>query len=76
MRYAQAKAGQKLHLVFVVGQDRVSSMAICGKRANWRMTINVPLGKVCRKCIYASDKRIDKVRRYVAENIDPINFVT
>lgn len=61
MRYAQRKAGQKLHLVFEAGEgfDRerlVSagqvSQPICGIKAeSYRMTINVPLGQACKRCL-------------------------
>ena len=54
MRYAQAKPGQKLHLVTEhdAGINRVvvSQRALCGKTGPWRMTINVPLAHACKNC--------------------------
>jgi len=50
MRYAQKKGGQKLHIVPVNPDGSVSCLALCGRRALWRMSINVPLGMCCRSC--------------------------
>ena len=50
-RYAQAKAGQRLHIVPELGGDSVARTALCGKHVeHWRMTINVPLANCCRNC--------------------------
>ena len=63
-RFAQEYGGQKLHIVGANANDKtVSSRAICGrdcsKRGNWRMTINMPLGSLCKKCSrIARDVRI------------------
>lgn len=60
MRYAQEYGGQKLHLVREVdpglnGGNPVENVALCGrrptKRGAWRMTINVPLGHACKRCL-------------------------
>jgi len=62
MRYAQIKAGRKLHLVFEPGEGRDSahlieagylSAPLCGQRVddNYRMTINVPLAHACKRCL-------------------------
>jgi len=59
MRYAQVKGGQKLHLVYEPGEGHEDivraghlSFPLCGRRVrgNYRMTINVSLGKECRNC--------------------------
>ncbi len=62
MRYAQIKAGQKLHLVFEAGEgwdrqhlvpiDQVSR-PLCNRRfdGHYRMTINVPLAHACKNCL-------------------------
>ena len=68
MRYAQEKAGQKLHLVQELDLDltgrEVAFRALCGrspsKRGEWRMTINISLGEVCRSCIRAYHARLAK----------------
>ncbi len=54
MRYAQEKRGQKLHLVHT--RDEVPELrAICGRLSlRWRMTINLPMGLVCRNCLRAA----------------------
>lgn len=56
-RYAQEYGGQKLHLVEDFGYGEVAYKAVCGrqplKRHNWRMTINVPLGNACKRCLKA-----------------------
>ena len=58
LRYAQEKGGQKLHLVYELGEDSVSSKALCGKTpSNWRMTINVPLGHACRNCLRVLNRK-------------------
>ena len=61
MRYAQEYGGQKLHLVQDYGDGSVSYRAACGrrpqKRGNWRMTINVPLGNACKKCLHLTRER-------------------
>jgi hypothetical protein len=53
--WAQEYGGQKLHLVEDFGHGRVADKALCGrrpkKRGRWRMTINVPLGKGCLRCL-------------------------
>lgn len=57
MRYAQIKGGNKLHLVFE--SEGYLSDPICGKKAeNYRMTINVPLGRACQNCqrIYRANR--------------------
>lgn len=59
MRYAQIKAGQKLHLVCEPGEEcrgevvrkGFLSQPLCGRRAErYRMTINVPLANACKNC--------------------------
>lgn len=62
MRYAQVEGGQKLHLAYGPGegvddQHLVKaghiSDPICGRPApnGYRMTINVPLGNACKRCL-------------------------
>ena len=62
MRYAQVKAGQKLHLVFEGGEgfspdELISagyiSAPLCNRSwdGRYRMTINVPLAYACRNCL-------------------------
>lgn len=64
LRYAQEYGGQKLHLVEAYTDGSVSYQALCGrkpqKRGNWRMTINVPLGSGCQKCLKVVKKLIKK----------------
>lgn len=62
MRYAQVKAGQRLHLVCEPGEEwkgrgvvRVGyiGLPICGRpvpESPYRMTINVPLANLCGNC--------------------------
>lgn len=55
-RYAQRRAGRKMHLVTEFGADRVAMVARCGatptaERGNWRMTSNVPWANACRNCL-------------------------
>lgn len=59
MRYAQIKAGQKLHFVYEPGEGwgeqiiraDTLSLPLCGRRADhYRMTINVPLAHACQNC--------------------------
>lgn len=69
MRYAQVKAGQKLHLAYEPGEGANSaelviaghlSAPLCGKRIDengYRMTINMPLGSACRNCIRVAKAR-------------------
>jgi len=60
----QIKGGQKLHLAYEAGEGKDDkhlvkvghiSAPICGrgfdKDGNFRMTINVPLGHACKKCL-------------------------
>lgn len=62
MRFAQIKAGQKLHLVYEPGegpdlqhliQARHLSYPLCNRRfdGHYRMTINVPLANACKNCL-------------------------
>ena len=51
MKYAQIKSGLKLHLVHEYEDDTVGQ-PICGIKANgFRMSINVPLGNACKRCL-------------------------
>ncbi|MBA7556490.1 hypothetical protein ES705_49199 [subsurface metagenome] len=60
LRYAQEYGGQKLHLVESHTDGSVSYQALCGrkpgKKGNWRMTINCPLGNACKKCLKVADR--------------------
>ena len=58
-RYAQAEAGQQLHLVEEFALGSVGRIALCGRtpKKHWRMTINVPLGQACKNCLRKLDKR-------------------
>ena len=59
MRYAQIKSGLKLHLVHEY--DNTVGQPICGIKTNrFRMTINVPLGHECKRCIRVANSRRDK----------------
>lgn len=58
MRYAQQKGGQKLHLVYELKGGRVTNPVCRQKVTGYRMTINVPLGNACKKCL----KRISSAR--------------
>jgi len=55
MRYAQAKRRQKLHIVVETDPDLtgniVANVALCGKHGPWRITFNMGLGSVCKRCI-------------------------
>ena len=73
MRYAQIKGGLKLHLVCEPGEDfhgitvrrGFISPPLCGlKPFGYRMTINVPLGHVCKNCqrIWESTKKKEAQR--------------
>ena len=70
MIYAQVKGGQKLHLAYEAGEGLDDknlvkagcvSGPICGRSApdGYRMTINVPLGNACKRClrVYAARRR-------------------
>lgn len=60
IRYAQHKAGQRLHIVPVIDGHTVTNTALCGKHVDhWRMTINVPLANCCQNCM-----RVDRQRGY------------
>ena len=54
-RFVQEYWGQKLHVAKAdANTQTVSERAICGRdcsrRGNWRMTINMPLGNLCKNC--------------------------
>lgn len=62
MRYAQIKSGNKLHLVFEAGEGwtkdslipaRHVGLPLCGQKVEngYRMTINLPLGNACKRCL-------------------------
>ena len=64
MRYMQIKSGQKLHLAYEAGEGKDKknlieagfiSAPICGRgfseNGGFRMTINVPLGNACKRCL-------------------------
>ncbi len=66
MRYAQIKAGHKLHLVHEAGEEHRGhiirkgelSMPLCGiKTSHYRMTINVPLAKACKRCLLVENSK-------------------
>jgi len=48
--FAREKPKQKLHLVEDLGNGRVSTSALCGRRADWAVTCNIPYFKVCLRC--------------------------
>lgn len=48
--YAQERRGQRLHIVEDFGERGVSRRAPCGRAADWRLTINVPMGMCCKTC--------------------------
>ena len=61
-RYAQIKAGQRLHIVREPGEEyqgevvRIGKLSqpLCWRRTNryrYRMTINVPLANACKNCV-------------------------
>lgn len=53
-RYAQHRAGQKLHLARIIYNHgfTVALLARCGKRVDrWRLTINLPMGCACKNCL-------------------------
>lgn len=56
VRYAQEKGGQKLHIVASFADGSVSTEALCGKKAQWRKTFNVPLAHCCKNC-----NRVDRL---------------
>lgn len=62
MRYAQIKAGRKLHLIELY-PDGGATIPLCGyQRFNsYRMTINMPLGNACKNCIrsYSAGRRFE-----------------
>ena len=50
-RFVQEYRGQKLHIVEAdANTKKVSAEAICGRKGNWRMSINMPLASLCGKC--------------------------
>ena len=70
MRYMQINAGNKLHLVYEAGEGVNSqnliragfvSAPICGRGlkegGGYRMTINAPLGKACKRCLKLLNKK-------------------
>lgn len=73
MIYAQIKSGQKLHLAMKPGEhDRHGrivesgylSYPICGQSmkeaSSYRMTINMPLGNACKRCIRARNNPTER----------------
>ena len=53
-RYAQLSGRRKLHIAEMLADGHVIDRAICGqttRNATWRVTINVPLVHVCKKCM-------------------------
>jgi len=66
VKYAQYKAGNKLHIVLEPGEETPSgnivrkgylSNPLCGQRGDsYRMTINVPLAHACKKCVRISNR--------------------
>jgi hypothetical protein len=66
MRYAQHRSGQKLHIVYDLG-DLGLTQPICGRVfKRFRMTINAPLGHCCRACM----------KREVAASFDKDEFIS
>lgn len=77
MRYAQVKGGQKLHLVYEAGEGPDPqhlipagqlSRPLCNRpnANNYRMSINVPMGALCKNCRRVS---LARQRRRVHERI-------
>lgn len=69
MTYMQIRGGQKLHLVYEPGEGVDDqhlikaghlSAPICGRgfdNGRFRMTINLPLGNACKRCLRVYGKR-------------------
>jgi len=62
MRYAQIKAGQRLHIVCEPGEEYRGEIIRAGHvsaplcrtnhfKGSYRMTINLPLANACRNCL-------------------------
>ncbi|GAF77736.1 unnamed protein product [marine sediment metagenome] len=72
MRYAQIKAGNRLHMVYGAGEGPDNehliraghiSAPLCETRffkGHFRMTINMPLGCACKNCDRVYRKRLKK----------------
>ena len=69
MIYAQIKSGQKLHLAYEAGEGMDGenlviagniSHPICGIKPlnGYRMTINMPLGNACKRCLRVYRARV------------------
>jgi len=51
MRYLQKNSGNKLHLVYELG-DLGLTQPVCGRKFNnYRASFNVPLGHACKSCL-------------------------
>jgi len=68
MRWAQVKAGQKLHLVYEPGEGHQGQLVragnlgepLCGIYApgnHYRLTINVPMRCACKNCVRVARAR-------------------
>lgn len=70
MTYMQIKSGQKLHLVYEPGEGKDDqsiiraghlSAPICGRslgpNGTFKMTINMPLGNACKRCLEVYRRR-------------------
>jgi len=67
MKYAQIKKGKKMHIV-ITYEDSVS-LPLCGIKnfTEYRMTINVPLGITCKRClkIYKTNNGIKRAYQFL-----------
>jgi hypothetical protein len=68
MRYLQHRSGQKLHLVFEI--ENGLTQPICGRKfGNYRMSINVPLGNACKKCIQQINSKNFDLKEFIKQSL-------
>lgn len=68
--YAQHKSGQKLHVVYDLG-ELGHTQPVCGRRFNrFRMTINVPLGHSCKACWRRLESQAFNEKEFIRQAIE------
>lgn len=70
MRFAQEKKGQKLHLVYDLGQFGLSQ-PVCGRKVSgYRMTINVPMRQACGNCLRRMNSKSFDSQQFINQHFN------
>ena len=69
MKYAQVKAGNKLHLVYELPTGGITG-PVCGIKTNhFRLTVNLPMGMACKNCRHRLNSKAYNESKFLRQYI-------